>query len=141
MTAREMETIKDNLRSYEHNFGYIKIEKENYGDGFYVYTSEERVECGNWTQYCYNIDYLNGWLYGCVQAANRIMKSVRPTPKEEDEMQQSAGYREKYAMYNGQSEVITINNHRCYKFTYSENHEYQDANGATFDTVTKTWIN
>lgn len=21
------------------------------------------------TKYCYNIDYLNGWLYGCVQAA------------------------------------------------------------------------
>lgn len=79
-------------------------------------------------------------LHGCVQAANGIMKSVRPTPKEEDEMLQKAGYREKYAMYNGQSEVITVKNHRCYKFTYSEDGEYQDANGATYDTVRKTWI-
>ena len=23
-----------------------------------------RKEQGMWTQYCYNIDYLNGWLYG-----------------------------------------------------------------------------
>lgn len=31
---------------------------------------------GSWTQYCYNIDYLNGWLYGAVQAANGIMKPI-----------------------------------------------------------------
>lgn len=55
-------------------------------------------------------------------------------------IKQYAGYREKYAMSNGQSEVVTINNHRCYKFTYSEDNEYQDANGATYDTVTKIWI-
>lgn len=141
MTTREMEIIKDNLRSYKVNFGYIKIEKENYGEGYYVYTSEERAKQGSYTQYCYNIDYLNGWLYGCVQAGNGIMKSVRPTAKEETEMLQSAGYREKYAMSNGQSEVVVINKHRCYKFTYSEDDEYQDANGATYDTVRKTWIN
>ena len=76
MTKKQKEIIADNLRAYKNNFGYIKIVKEDYGKGFYVFTSEERAEQGSWTQYCYNIDYLNGWLYGCVQAANGIMKKI-----------------------------------------------------------------
>ena len=76
MTARQKEIIKDNLRAYEKNFGYISIEKEDCGKGFYIFTSEERKEQGAWTQYCYNIDYLNGWLYGAVQAVNGIMKPI-----------------------------------------------------------------
>lgn len=74
MAEKQKETIRDNLQAYEANFGYIKIEKEDYGPGFYVFTSEERYQQGSWVQFCYNIDYLNGWLYGCVQAANGIMK-------------------------------------------------------------------
>ena len=80
MTKRQKEIIKDNLNAYIANFGYITIEKEDYGKGFYVFTDEERKTSGSWTQYCYNIDYLNGWLYGAVQAVNGIMK---PIEKEE----------------------------------------------------------
>lgn len=76
MTKKQMEIINDNLRAYKNNFGYIKIEKEDYGKGFYIFTSEERAEQGSWTQYCCNIDYLNGWLYGAVQAVNGIMKPI-----------------------------------------------------------------
>lgn len=76
MTEKQKEIIKDNLRSYKANFDYIRIEKEDYGPGFYVFTSQERYEQGSWTQFCYNIDYLNGWLYGAVQAINGIMKKV-----------------------------------------------------------------
>ena len=76
MTKRQMEIIEDNLKAYKNNFGYIKIEKQECGKGFYVFTSESRYEQGSWTQYCNNIDYLNGWLYGCVQAANGVMKKV-----------------------------------------------------------------
>ena len=61
MTKRQEEIIKDNLRSYKANFDFIKIEDADYGGGFYVFTSEERAKNGDWTQYCYNIDYLNGW--------------------------------------------------------------------------------
>lgn len=68
MTEKELETIKDNLNAYKANFDYISIEKENFGKGYYIFTTKERKEFGNYTQYCYNIDYLNGWLYGCVQA-------------------------------------------------------------------------
>lgn len=80
MSNRQKEIIKDNLNAYIANFGYIVIESEESGKGFYVFTSEERKESGSWTQYCYNIDYLNGWLYGAVQAINGIMK---PDKKEE----------------------------------------------------------
>lgn len=73
MTNKEKELIKDNLRAYKSNFGYIEIKKEDYGNGYYVFTSLERAEQGTWTQYCYNIDYLNGWLCGAVQAINGIM--------------------------------------------------------------------
>ena len=76
MTVKQMEIINDNLRAYKNNFGYISIEKADYGRGFYVFTSEERKAQGSYTQYCYNIDYLNGWLYGCVQAINGMMKPI-----------------------------------------------------------------
>ena len=77
LTVKQMEIIADNLRAYKCNFGYIAIEKAEYGKGFYVFTDEERKEHGSWTQYCYNIDYLNGWLYGAVQAVSGIMKPVK----------------------------------------------------------------
>ena len=54
---------------------------------------------------------------------------------------EKAGYRERYAIKHGDKEKVFINGHQCYKYSYSEDEEYQDANGATFDTVTKTWIN
>lgn len=77
MTAKQKEVIKDNLNAYIANFGYIKIVHEDYGKGFYIYTDEQRAESGCWTQYCYNIDYVNGWLYGAVQAINGIMKPIK----------------------------------------------------------------
>lgn len=36
--------------------------------------------------------------------------------------------------------VIYVRGHKCFKFTYSINLEYQDGNGATYDTVTESWI-
>lgn len=76
MTKRQKAIIKDNLNAYIANFGYITIENEECGKGFYVFTSEERKENGCWTQFCYNIDYLNGWLYGAVQAISGVMKPI-----------------------------------------------------------------
>lgn len=77
LTKRKKAIIEDNLNAYKANFGYICIEQESCGPGFYVYTSEDRKESGCYTQFCYNIDYLNGWLYGAVQAVNGIMKPVQ----------------------------------------------------------------
>lgn len=52
----------------------------------------------------------------------------------------AGGFRERYAMENGNRTTIYINGHKCIKFTYSKHKEYQDANGATFDTVRGRWI-
>lgn len=72
MTEKEQEIIKDNLRAYLKHFVAIRIEKENYGKGFYVFQENEE----SYIQYCYNIDYLNGWLYGAVQAKCGINKKL-----------------------------------------------------------------
>lgn len=53
---------------------------------------------------------------------------------------ETAGYRERYAMENGNKAVIYVNGQKCFKFTYSADLEYQDANGAIYNTVTKRWI-
>lgn len=42
MTEKELETIKDNLNAYKANFDYISIEKENYGKGYYIFTTKEK---------------------------------------------------------------------------------------------------
>ncbi|MGG4105183.1 hypothetical protein AAXB25_14800 [Paenibacillus lautus] len=64
MNKREQEIIKDNLRAYLANFEPIRIEKADSGKGFYVFQGNSE----SYVQFCYNIDYLNGWLYGAVQA-------------------------------------------------------------------------
>lgn len=53
---------------------------------------------------------------------------------------ETAGYRERYAMEHGNKSVIYVNGQKCFKFTYSTDLEYQDANGAIYNTVTKRWI-
>lgn len=50
------------------------------------------------------------------------------------------GYRERFAMENGNKTEVRVHGHKCFKFTYSPRKEYQDTNGATYDTVTKSWI-
>lgn len=68
MTTRQKEIIKDNLRAFKHNFGEVRIEKEEIGRGFYVFYPADST---TWIQFCYDIDYLNGWLYGVVQGVRR----------------------------------------------------------------------
>jgi hypothetical protein len=69
MTANQKEIIKDNLRAFINNFGPVRIEKEDCGKGFYVFYP---VDDEGWVQYCYDIHYLNGWLYGVVQGRHRF---------------------------------------------------------------------
>lgn len=75
-TDKQLDIVQGNLKAYLCNYGYLKIEKADIGKGYYVYTDKESAEHRCWTQYCYNIDYLNGWLYGAVQAVNRVMKPL-----------------------------------------------------------------
>lgn len=72
-TDRQNEIIKDNLRAFIYNFGEVRIEKADYGKGFYVFSPSTSI---HYVQYCYDIHYLNGWLYGCVQAVNGMVKPI-----------------------------------------------------------------
>ena len=74
MTERQKEKIKRNLEAFINNFGEPRIEPEDYGKGFYVFFP---ADSDSWVQFCYSIDYLDGWLYGCVQAANRKEFRIR----------------------------------------------------------------
>lgn len=74
MTKREKEIIKDNVRAFTANFGNVRIEKADYGNGFYVFSPDTS---DTYVQYCYNIHYLNGWLYGCVQGALGVVKKTK----------------------------------------------------------------
>ena len=50
------------------------------------------------------------------------------------------GFRERFAMEKGNKQIIFLNGNKCFKFTYSRFNDYQDANGAIYDTVRKCWI-
>ena len=85
-TSKQMENIHDNLRAYLVDFGYLTTARADDGGGFYVYTDAQRAESGIYTQYCYSFDYLNGWLYGAVQAVNGIMKPLSDKEREENSL-------------------------------------------------------
>ena len=51
-----------------------------------------------------------------------------------------AGFRERFAMDNGNRSTLYINGAKCYKWTYSAALEYQDANGAIYDTARRAWV-
>lgn len=53
---------------------------------------------------------------------------------------ETGGFRERFAMEHGNRAVVYLNGNRCFKFTYSKSNEYQDANGATYDTVRGEWV-
>ena len=68
LTPKQKETIKDNLRAFINNFGEPRIERDDLRKGFYVFYP---ADSDSWIQYCYSIDYLDGWLYGVVQGVVR----------------------------------------------------------------------
>ena len=65
---------------------------------------------------------------------------MRLTNSETIKMYGAGGFRERYAMEHGNRATVYINGEKCYKFTYSKHIEYQDANGAIYNTVRGVWI-
>lgn len=59
----------------------------------------------------------------------------------EQRMWNRGGYRERFAMQKGAKRKVYINGHLCYRYCYAFTVPYQDANGATWDTVLERWIN
>lgn len=67
LTKKEREIIKDNLSAFIVNFGVPRLVRADYGRGLFVYMGNS----DNSIHFAYDINYLNGWLYGAVQAVNR----------------------------------------------------------------------
>lgn len=65
---------------------------------------------------------------------------MRLTNSETRKMYDAGGFRERYAMEHGNRATVYINGEKCYKFTYSKYEEYQDANGATYNTARGVWV-
>jgi len=80
ITEAHKEVIEKNLNGYIANFETPYIVYDGGGIGqavawgdherFYVYRNKSEYDNGGeYVQYCYDISYLDGWLYGAVQAA------------------------------------------------------------------------
>ena len=72
LTKKEREIIKDNLSAFIVNFGVPRLVREDYGRGLFVYMGDSDSSI----HFAYDINYLNGWMYGAVQAANRTKEFI-----------------------------------------------------------------
>lgn len=81
MTEYQEKLIERNLQAYVTNFGYVGITCSNDKKGFLVYKTPVDELTGNYIQYCPNIHYLNGWLYGAVQGALILRSKLKEETK------------------------------------------------------------
>lgn len=51
------------------------------------------------------------------------------------------GWRERFAMVNGNRGVRYESGRKLYVFTYNKYYKYQEANGATYDVAAQAWVN
>lgn len=85
------------------------------------------------------LEICEDWFLNCRK--NKTKLNGEMTNEEIIDMYKMGGFRERYAMDVGKRREENINGNKCYVFEYSEKDEYQDGNGATYDTVRKQWIN
>ena len=67
MTKNQQDIICRNLQAFTNNFGAPRIVAGDNRD-FYVFFP---ADADTYIQYCENIHYLDGWLYGVVQGFMR----------------------------------------------------------------------
>jgi hypothetical protein len=72
MKNSDKEKIKNAVDAFVKNFGSVTIEDADYGGGYYVH----QIADFGAIHYCPTIDNLEGWLWGCVQTKNGIVKKV-----------------------------------------------------------------
>lgn len=74
LTIKETEKINKNLKAFNANFEEIKILK--FYKNYYIFIAKNiNSQYSNYIQTTANIEYINGWLYGAVQAKNKIVKA------------------------------------------------------------------
>lgn len=72
--------IADTFRNYnafKNNFGDIIIIKSKYNKEYYFYRTEEDFKNDNYFNHTPSKDYVEGWLYGAVQANNSVVRSIK----------------------------------------------------------------
>lgn len=73
----QKQKISDNYHAYCYNFGEPFIYYDKLCKGFYVFLTESNFkEFTNWVCYCPTIDFLDGWLWGAVQANCKRIKPI-----------------------------------------------------------------
>lgn len=73
ISKSNQDKIEKNLNAFNENFGDIlTIEKDIYDKRFKIY-----VVGGMMIHSHEDINYINGWLYGCVQARNRLSNYIK----------------------------------------------------------------
>ena len=70
LTPKELEKIQRNLKAFLFHFKPITIKKNTYNKCYFIYQEKEPDHN---IQMCESIQYLNGWLYGAVQAKCKII--------------------------------------------------------------------
>lgn len=74
LSDEDYNLLYNNLRAFCMNFGKIRLRTVESGIEIYVNGNMNTYE-----DFAYNVDYLNGWLYGCVKVNN---KRIKPIAKE-----------------------------------------------------------
>lgn len=72
MPGEDVTDTFKNYKAFEANFDPIKIIK--YNNHFYIYNTTEPADYNSYIQHTDSKEYVEGWLYGAVQAANKIVK-------------------------------------------------------------------
>lgn len=71
LTVKDLKKIEQNLRAFTSNFDTdIRIEKSVYDKQYYVFLGNDE----SYKFFADDINSINGWLYGCVQTKNGIVK-------------------------------------------------------------------
>jgi hypothetical protein len=73
LTEKQLQTIEKHLKAFNNNFQPIEILR--YNKIFYVFQGINE-EQNNWIYSADSIENINGWLYGTVQANNKILKTL-----------------------------------------------------------------
>lgn len=71
LTNKQIAKIKKNLKAFQSNFPNVKILYDSITKGFFVFVDESHLKKNNYIQFCYSLDYLNGYLYGVIQGVFR----------------------------------------------------------------------
>lgn len=71
LSEKEFGYVRDSLKAFISNFGKLRIGKADYRNGYYIYSPADSED---YVVYCYSLDNLDGWLWGCVQAVNKRVK-------------------------------------------------------------------